>query len=209
MIDEKMYNEVSQSEDVLMLTEFIGKGATRECYLHPINNNKCVKVLINNKSTKILERELHHSFVIQAILGNLVVAYDRQLVQTDKGIGLVCELLKDDNGQFSKPIRAYIKNGKIDSELKEEMDYFVNQLLAHKLYFYDFNLNNFVVQIKKGKKKLKYIDLKSYENNKSWTFLKLEKFISPLAESIMVRRLKRLYKMLGINYYKDSQIFHK
>lgn len=89
---------------MLILEKCIGKGATRECYRHPADASKCVKVLIKNTDTSILKREL-------------------------------------------------------------------------KYY-------------------------KSYENNKSWTFLKLEKIFTPLAERIMIRRLKRLYKMLGIEWFQ-------
>lgn len=186
---------------MLILKDLIGKGATRECYLHPFDANKCVKVPIDGKNTKILERELRYYDFIKATMNGLVVEYDRELVTTNKGLGLVCELLKDDNGELSKPITFYIKNGRIDKELESEFHYFVYQLIENQLYFYDFNLNNFVIQVKNGKKKLKYIDLKSFDNNKSWTFLKLEKIISSLAEIIMTRRLKRLYKMLGIDFF--------
>ena len=186
---------------MLILEKCIGKGATRECYRHPADASKCVKVLIKNTDTSILKRELKYYSLIKSTMNELVVEYDRELVKTNKGLGLVCELLKDDDGKLSKPITFYIKNGKIDKELASEFYYFTYQLIEHELYFYDFNLNNFVVQVKDGKKQLKYIDLKSYENNKSWTFLKLEKIFTPLAERIM-RRLKRLYKMLGIEWFQ-------
>lgn len=53
-------------------------------------------------------------------------------------------------------------------------------------------LKNFVVQIKDGRKNLYYTDLKSLNNYKSWSFLKLEKIIPSLAKYLMVRRIKRL-----------------
>jgi len=188
--------------NILILKDLIGKGATRECYLHPTDANKCVKIPIKCNNTKTLTRELKYYFIIKSTINEFIVEYDQTLVETNKGLGLVCELLKDDNGKLSKPITFYINNGTIDKELQSEFHYFVYQLIEHKLYFYDFNLKNFVVQIKNGKKNLKYIDLKSYDNNKSWTFLKLEKIISPLAEKIMIRRLKRLYKMLGMEWFQ-------
>ena len=177
-------------DNILILKDLIGQGATRECYLHPVRTDKCVKVLKKSLDEKILEREIKTYFKVKYLLDDFIPQYDGVLADTDKGKGLVCELFRGDNGQLSKPIGYYIKNGKIDDEIIRELYYFVYQLMDHDLYFYDFNLNNFVIQIKNGQKKLKYIDLKSYDNNKSWTFLKLEKIFDFLAKIIMQRRFK-------------------
>lgn len=45
---------------MLILEKCIGKGATRECYRHPADASKCVKVLIKNTDTSILKRELKY-----------------------------------------------------------------------------------------------------------------------------------------------------
>ena len=66
------------------------------------------------------------------------------------------------------------------------------------LFFYDFNLRNFVVQIKRGESRLYYIDLKSFDSYKPWTFLHLEKISNTIARRIMAHRLKRLLMMIGI-----------
>lgn len=185
-------------DGMLVLKDLIGQGATRECYLHPFRTDKCVKVLKKSSDTKILEREIKAYFKVKYLLDDLIPKYDMILAETDKGKGLVCELFRDDNGKLSKTIGYYLKNGKLEEDIIRELYYFIYQLMEHDLYFYDFNLKNFVIQIKNGQKKLKYIDLKSYDNNKSWTFLKLEKIFASLAKIIMQRRLQRLFKMLGI-----------
>lgn len=188
---------------MLILEKRIGAGATRECYLHPLDAGKCVKIPINRKKSKMLERELRYYPILKEIIGDFIVAYDDTLAETNKGRGLVCALLRDDNGEVSKPITAYIKNNTIDTELQNEMNFFAYHLIAHELFFYDFNLNNFVIQRIGGKSKLKYIDLKSFENNKSWCFLKLENLVAPLARIMMIRRLKRAYKQLNILFLKE------
>ncbi len=189
---------------MLILKDFIGKGATRNCFLHPENPDKCVKVLINPKKTKLLQRELNTYRFLRERMQKFIAEYDPEPAVTDKGLGLVCELLKNDDGSLCKPIWKFVRNGRLDPTLDGQIYDFTQTLLKNKLYFYDFNLNNFVVQINNGVKKLKYIDLKSYNSNKSWTFLKLEKVFSPLAEMIMVRRLKRFYKYCGLNFVKQD-----
>ncbi|MBR1777231.1 MAG: hypothetical protein IJ752_01420 [Alphaproteobacteria bacterium] len=184
---------------MLILEKCIGKGAVRECYVHPTNKNKCVKVLLKKKDCPVFEREFKNYSFIKEFLNDYIIDYDKDLVETNKGFGMVCELLRDDDGTVSKMIFEH----EINDEIKKGLDLFVYQLLEHNLFFYDFNLNNFVVQIKDGKKKLKYIDVKSFERNKSWCFLKLENIFSLLARIVMIRRLKRLYKELGFNFSRS------
>lgn len=186
---------------MLHLTELIGHGATRESYRHPLDRNKCVKILIGKDDPEYLKHEIKHYPRLKKILGDFIVQYDTALVDTDKGSGLVCELLQDDNGELSQSLNIYKVLHGLDADIKNQLDRFVSILLKHNLFFYDFNMKNFVVQIKNGTQQLKYIDLKSYRSNKSWAFLKLESFVHPFARIIMLRRLKRLYQVLDLPFH--------
>ncbi|MBO4520977.1 MAG: hypothetical protein J5787_07200 [Alphaproteobacteria bacterium] len=179
---------------MLILEKRIGLGAVRECYEHPTDKAKCVKVLLPHAGLSVFERELKNYTAVKDVLKDFVIPCEKELVETNKGPGMICDLITDDNGEISQMIFNYKK----DAEVKEKLDAFAALLLTHKLFFYDFNMYNFVVQIKNGKKNLKYIDLKSFRRNKSWCFLKLENVFDFLARTIMTRRLKRLYRDLGI-----------
>ena len=179
---------------MLILEKRIGLGAVRECYEHPTDKTKCVKVLLPHADLSVFEKEFENYSSVKNILGDYVVPCGDDFVETNKGSGMVFELLVDDDGEISQMIFKH----KMDKEIKESLDSFVALLLTHNLFFYDFNVNNFVVQIKGGKKTLKYIDLKSFRHYKSWCFLKLENIFDFVARIIMVRRLKRLYKDLGL-----------
>ena len=181
---------------MLILTKLIGKGAVRECYEHPEDKSKCVKVLLPDADPSVFDREFKNYQALKVFLKDYIIPCEPEPVETDKGPGMICDLLTDDNGETSKMIFEY----KTDDEIKEQMDSFVHLLLTHHLFFYDFNLNNFVIRIRNGKKELKYIDLKSFRRNKSWCFFKLENIFDFLARIIMLRRLKRLYKELGIGF---------
>ena len=176
--------------EMLVLKKCIGKGAFRECYEHPVDKNKCIKIFIKNEDTSVFQREYKNYSALKDQLKDYIIPCEKELVETDKGLGMVCDLVRDDDGSASKMIWKY----QMDDEIKQELDKFVSILLSRNLFFYDFNGNNFIIQIKDGKKKLKFIDLKSYRRNKSWTFLKLENVFDFLARIIMKRRLKRLYR---------------
>ncbi len=184
------------------MVERIGNGATRECYLHPHDSTKCVKVLLKKSSATMsaLKSEIKHYAHIKSILGDYVVEYDRQLVQTNKGPGLVCELLREPDGSFSPSLAQYLLKQTFDDDLQMQLNNFARTLIQNKLFFYDFNAKNFVIQVVDGRKKLKYVDLKSFNNSKTWKALRMEKLIPPLGNMKMVRRLKRLYKQLGLDW---------
>lgn len=186
------------TELMLILTKFVGKGATRICFEHPDYFDKCVKIAVRFKDNYLLVRELRTYSYIKMDLGDYLIDYEPQLVDTNQGKGLVCSLLRDDNGEFSKTLDYYFSKKMLHNDIISQLWHFAYCLIERDIFFYDFNLKNFVVQIKNGQYKLFYTDLKSFEKNKSWTFLKLEKVITPLARYIMIRRLKRLFSFLGI-----------
>lgn len=187
---------------MLILSKFIGKGATRICFEHPLCSDKCVKVMARSKNERQLFRELQVYSLVKGYLSEYLPRYEPRIVKTNLGKGLVCDMLRDDDGNCSQTLGSYLAAGAVDEELIAQMWHFSYCLAEHDLFFYDFNLQNFVVQIKDGHKLLRYTDLKSYNNYKSWTFLKLEKVLIPLARQLMLHRIKRLFRTLGIDVLK-------
>lgn len=183
---------------MLTLTKFISKGATRICFEHPVDAMKCVKVAIRFSDSYLLEKEIKTYLSIRYYVGEYLPKYDLTLVDTTCGKGIVCQLLRDDNGEYSKSLEYYIRKKQITENLKIQILGFTYNLVEHDIFFYDFNLRNFVVQIKRGESRLYYIDLKSFDSYKPWTFLHLEKISNTIARRIMAHRLKRLLMMIGI-----------
>ena len=135
---------------MLELTELIGKGATRECYAHPFDKEKCVKVFQNpQKARNAFLEELNVYNKVHPILGNFICHYGSELVETNKGLGLISELIKDDDGKISKPLVSYVISGQMVPQIAQEINKFSQLLQENDLFFYDFNLMNFVVQKKR------------------------------------------------------------
>lgn len=190
---------------MLILTKFIGHGATRICFEHPQDVNKCVKIATSPKNTKLLLKEIETYFSIQSYLSEYILKYENKLIDTNQGPGLVCELLRDHDGSYSKPLDYWLFQNKMDAEIISQLWHFSYCLIEHDIFFYDFNLKNFIIQKRNNHKFLYYTDLKSFENYKSWTFLKLEKIITPLARYLMIKRLRRLFKTLKISINRDKK----
>lgn len=92
---------------MLILEKCIGKGATRECYRHPADASKCVKVLIKNTDTSILKRELKY-YIVSEILLNGFSLYDSLIYYVNKVSNDFAELKKiyNENGTYSTKIKS-------------------------------------------------------------------------------------------------------
>lgn len=189
---------------MLILNKFIGHGATRICFEHPQDATKCIKIATSDKNNKQLSRELKTYFSIQSYLSEYLLKYETEIISTNQGPGLVCELLRDDDGSYSRPLDYWLFQNKIDDEIISQLWHFSYCLIEHDIFFYDFNLKNFIIQKRNNHKFLYYTDLKSFENYKSWTFLRLEKIITPLARYLMIKRLKRLFNTLKISNNRNE-----
>lgn len=180
---------------MLKLQKEIDRGATRICYEHPNSPNLCIKVYINaNKKPNEMHQEISIYKILKEQLNTYLCFYEDNLTETDKGLGLVCELLRNDDGQISQSLVKCKRP--LTPEIIAQIHNFTDTLIKEKIYFYDFNIKNFALQIKNGKPQLKYIDLKSYNKYKPWTYLHLEKIIPYLAQRALRQRIKKFYTLL-------------
>ncbi|NLY03442.1 MAG: putative lipopolysaccharide heptosyltransferase III [Campylobacter sp.] len=192
-IIQETINSVFGSDTKLVLTEFIGGDSKRYTYVHPFDKNRCVKVLIDKEAEDFNMKDSEIYDFLGEIMGDFVPKHESGFVDTNMGKGIVSELIRDENGEISQNLTNYLKNNKFD--LHEELDKFVTLLIKNDLYFYDFNLNNFLVQKTASGKKLRFIDLKSFKNSRSALNLERSDFF---AKKKLRRRVKKLYEILGI-----------
>lgn len=184
---------------MLKLEHFIGKGATRLCFHHPDDTDKCVKVAMRSRNIPQLQQELDAVKACQAVLGKYMPYYGNELVQTNIGPGLVCELIKNDDGTTAPSLASLRHQKKLLKEIKPQIIDFAQIVLQNSIPLYDFNVANFVIQTKNGEKHLRLTDIKTYNNYKPWIYLHTEKFIPAVSKMIVKRRLKRL-----INWFETN-----
>lgn len=187
---------------MLYLTEYIGGSAVRECYVHPLDRNLCVKVVKHKADLPELTREISVAKLLAPYLKDYIVRYDDGLVETDKGLGLVCELVRnEDDGELALSLAQYQERFAAD-DVEPELRKVLESLIRDNLFFYDFNRSNFVVKrMASGGKKVVFIDLKGFHKNHYMGFLKMERYIAPLARNIMFRRMRTLYRELNLSEF--------
>lgn len=188
---------------MIYLRDYIGGSSVRECYRHPLFDDKCIKIVKNKKDLPGLLREVRVSKLVAPYLKDYIVEYDDELVETDKGPGLVCGLVRNDDGAVASALTRYQDEClvSLENDIERDLREILRRLITHNLFFYDFNEGNFVVKETCGGNKVVFIDLKGFHKNGYMGFLKMERFIAPMARNIMFRRMRRLYRELKIDEF--------
>ncbi len=188
----------------LHLQKLLGRGGTRECWQHPLNDGLCVKVNLANRKNNSLIYEIQVYERIKNLLPGLIAAVRPELADTDKGPGLVSELIRDDDGTISPSLRECFERGDDMKEILKPLNRIIKRLIVRDMFFFDLNTGNFAVQTVHGKKTVIMTDVKSLNRAGFKGFLHLERIFSPLARNIMFRRIRRLYKSLGLEFPYDD-----
>ncbi|NCB49437.1 MAG: hypothetical protein EOM53_01995 [Alphaproteobacteria bacterium] len=178
------------------LTEIIFKGKSRLVYKHPTEEKKCIKIANpDNLDCNINLIDLKNYKILKKYLNPFLPHYEDRLLKTDKGLGLVSEMIIDHDNKKSLSIGEFKKKyKKIPFSIQKELKEFIKIVIKNKLFLYDYNFNNFIIQEKsKNVYKLYFIDCKSL--NKSRSYIPIEK-ISFFALIKLKRRIKRFLNNL-------------
>ena len=181
---------------MLNLTHIINKGARRLCLHHPEDPTKCVKVAMNYRHVWQLENELEGYKKTKHLLSDFLPEYEEELVETNLGPGLVCELVQNDDGTVAPWLVDDLRAKKVSQEVIEQLHRYADIVIKNNIPLYDPNPCNFLIQKKNGKERVVFSDMKSYNDYKPWVYLHLEKIIPALNRRILRRRLSKLFQKL-------------
>ena len=80
-----------------------------------------------------------------------------EIVETNLGPGLVCDLVTNENGQISLSLTEYVRKSGMEAT-RVQFDLLFELLTQHHILFRDANANNIMVQVQEGKEQLVIID---------------------------------------------------
>ena len=149
---------------MIELTEdlYIAKGAERECYVHPQDDTKVVKIQFNNNINRN-QNDLdiyYYNYLKTKNISYLHIAKYYGTIETNKGIGLIFDRIIDYNGSLSKSFEDIITN-KILSKTQQGfiLDNLSTYLKENMIVFGDVVLSNILCQeYKKDHYRLMIID---------------------------------------------------
>lgn len=146
---------------MLVLSEKIGRGKEKACYVHPLDSCKAVKVPVGKVRVQI-NREIRF---YQKLSKRAQVSYSHMPrfygeVETNLGHGYVVDLVRDYDGNISESLQWYLKNGFRLDDFTEQLQEFKKYFLENRIIFSDdiINGNILVKKISAEQKKLVIID---------------------------------------------------
>lgn len=120
-----------RESELVIVTEKIGVGTEKACYVHPYEVDKVVKVPIG-KVRMQTDREIRYYKKLRK-RQNISYAHMPQFygeVKTNFGKGYVVDMVRDYDGEISKSLEWYLKNGydlsDFSKQLEELKSYFLN-----------------------------------------------------------------------------------
>ncbi len=176
--------------DLLKLSSelLISSGDNRHCYIHPVDPNKCIKVLRPDTPAKVNMREKRYYEVLlkRGISWERLAQY-YGTEQTTQGEGLVFELVRDDDGSISKTLDYYLNlnDDQINDEIVRQIDLLQNYFMHESIVFRDLITLNILMK-KKSVDDYDLIVIDGIGHNDALRFCEYSK-------SVARRKIKRIW----------------
>ena len=85
----------------------LGRGLRRECYFHPEDENKCVKIVVAGDHRETAREQSYYRLLEKRNIAWEMLARFYGNVETNLGEGAVFELIRDYSGEVSKTLVHY------------------------------------------------------------------------------------------------------
>lgn len=189
-------------QPILHLSEqmIINRGRERVCYIHPENSHLVIKIPHNNRGGRAgaNQAELQGYLILREEGKDLsFVSHCHGFIDTDRGQGLVCDCIRDDDGAIAKTIwDIVVFQDECDIEyIIKVAEKLCDFLMSNQIWLFDLNLKNIALkQLADGTYKPYIIDLKGrYANHE---FIPLSRYISYFAAKKLQRRSTQLLRRI-------------
>ena len=101
-------------------SSLIGRGLRRECYFHPEDGNKCIKVVVAGDHEETVREQSYYRLLEKRNISWQMLARFYGNVETNRGEGAVFELIRDYNKEVSKTLGQYFSaNNKTDLDYQD------------------------------------------------------------------------------------------
>ena len=197
---------------ILDTSLLINQGTVRACYHHPNNSSLVIKVPTGLKKDRdqANDTELQgYQALMQKHKGLTCISHCHGFEPTNMGKGLICDCICDANGSVSKSILDVINSANPPefSYLKSVVEQFTQYLLDEKIYIFDLNVKNIVLQQQPDATYTPIIiDLKGHYELKE--FIPLSRYIPYFRRKKLERRCQQLLERTEM-YWEKRKTEHK
>lgn len=123
----------------------VGKGLHRECFIHPDDENKCIKIVVNGNQQETCREQSYYKFLEKRKISWAMLPRFYGNVETNMGLGAVFDLIRDHDGMVSNSLEHYLAKKEYISQNKPNI---LLALANLKLYLLENNIISMTIQPK-------------------------------------------------------------
>ncbi len=98
-----------------------GRGHYRECYIHPLRHDLCVKIFRKQNKSKQKRQIRYYRYLEQRNISWEMMPRFHGIVDTNLGPGMVFDLIRDYDDEISKPLNFFLTDPDIIKENYHEL----------------------------------------------------------------------------------------
>jgi len=131
-----------------IITDPIGKGKERECFVHPDDPQKAIKISIGS----VIEQSRREIKFYQKLkrrdgANDPHIPRFYGLCETNLGQGIVVDLIRDQDGEISRPLNWYLAEGYPIEDFESYLDELKKSFLQNLIIFnHDMTVGNLLFQ---------------------------------------------------------------
>ena len=91
----------------------VGRGLHRECFVHPDDDSRCVKIVVAGNSDENRREAKYYAQLARRGISWEMLTRFHGLVDTDRGEGAVFDLVRDHDGTVSRTLGDYLDSGQL------------------------------------------------------------------------------------------------
>jgi hypothetical protein len=186
-------------------SNFVGKGNHRVCYVHPENENLCIKIALVKESIETLREQKYYKHLQNRNISWDMIPEFHGDIDTNLGIGSVFDLVLDYTGQVSKTLEYYLSTNEITQEHYEGLSISLKllrvYLLENRIISTELRPENIVCKImKSGDYRLILVD-----NIGNSELIPISNYSKYFAKKKILRKWKRFEETI-LDIYSNNSV---
>ena len=130
--------------------QLFGKGLHRECYVHPDNDELCVKIVVLRGEEETRREQAYYKFLQKKTISWEMLPKFHGVIDTNLGDGAVFDLIRDPDGLVSKTLEYYLESAELTQEnyqgVKQALVLLKNYLITQNVMTMTIKPKNIVYQ---------------------------------------------------------------
>ncbi len=190
---------------LLNASDFVGKGLHRECYIHPNDEQRCIKVVVAGDLSESKREQSYYKLLQKRGVSWDILPRFHGVIETNKGAGAVFDLIRDYDGEISKTLEYYLSSEQLDNAenlgISQAISVFKQELYRQSIITMTLSPKNIMYK-KTGINEGRLIIIDNIGNS---DFIPICSYIDSLAKKKITRKLLRFEKtVLKMCAHNDS-----